>query len=236
MDQKYKKTAWLTAGLMLMASFPAYAAGLGKLTVTSALGQPFRGEIDLLAVDKKDLGSLRARFASFEAFKEANIERSPALSAMRFSVEQKKNGDPYLKITSSKPVDEPFLDMLVELDWPAGRLVREYTVLLDPPGYNEQRAEAAPSIPPVSGTPAQAAAAGTPTGAVTPEIRTSIPLDKELLAKEGFDPTYGARPLKRAIQRVIQDPLALKLLAGEFGEGDTIAVDAVKGGMVFRKG
>lgn len=196
MDQKYKKTAWLTAGLMLMASIPAYAAGLGKLTVTSALGQPFRGEIDLLAVDKKDLGSLRARFASFEAFKEANIERSPALSAMRFSVEQKKNGDPYLKITSSKPVDEPFLDMLVELDWPAGRLVREYTVLLDPPGYNEQRAEAAPSIPPVSGTPAQAAAAGTPAGAVTPEIRTSIPLDKELLAKDEAKAAGEGKPAR----------------------------------------
>ena len=196
MDQKYKKTAWLTAGLMLMASIPAYAAGLGKLTVTSALGQPFRGEIDLLAVDKKDLGSLRARFASFEAFKEANIERSPALSAMRFSVEQKKNGDPYLKITSSKPVDEPFLDMLVELDWPAGRLVREYTVLLDPPGYNEQRAEAAPTIPPVSGTPAQAAASGTPAGAVTPEIRTSIPLDKELLAKDEAKAAGEGKPAR----------------------------------------
>ena len=59
---------------------------------------------------------------------------------------------------------------------------------------------------------------------------------KELLAKEGFDPTYGARPLKRAIQRVIQDPLALKLLAGEFGEGDTIVVDTDKKGMVFEKG
>ncbi|MDO8446021.1 MAG: ATP-dependent chaperone ClpB [Deltaproteobacteria bacterium] len=58
---------------------------------------------------------------------------------------------------------------------------------------------------------------------------------KELLAKEGYDPTYGARPLKRAIQRVIQDPLALKLLSGEFVEGDTIGVDAVKGEMVFRK-
>ena len=58
---------------------------------------------------------------------------------------------------------------------------------------------------------------------------------KELLAKEGYDPTYGARPLKRAIQRMIQDPLALKLLSGEFVEGDTISVDAVKGGMVFRK-
>ncbi|MBM2837629.1 MAG: ATP-dependent chaperone ClpB, partial [Deltaproteobacteria bacterium] len=59
---------------------------------------------------------------------------------------------------------------------------------------------------------------------------------KELLAKEGFDPTYGARPLKRAIQRMIQDPLALKLLAGEFGEGETIIVDADKKGMVFEKG
>ena len=196
MDQKYKKTAWLTAGLMLMASFPAYAAGLGRLTVMSALGQPFRGEIDLLAVDKKDLGSLRARFASFEAFKEANIERSPALSAMRFSVEQKKNGDPYLKITSSKPVDEPFLDMLVELDWPAGRLVREYTVLLDPPGYSERQAGASPVIPPATGLPAPVAATGTPSGTVTPEIRASIPLDKELLAKDEAKAAAEGKPAR----------------------------------------
>lgn len=193
MDRKYKKTAWLTAGLMLMASFPAFAAGLGKLTVTSTLGQPFRGEIDLLAVDKKDLGSIHARFASFEAFKEAKIERAPVLSAMRFSVEQKKNGDPYLKITSSKPVDEPFLDMLIELDWPAGRLVREYTILLDPPGYGEQQAEvapvAAPAVKPAPAVaPVQAAVsaqpADVPAGAIKPEIRASIPLDKKLLAKE----------------------------------------------------
>lgn len=146
MDRKHKTTAWVTAGLMLLASVPALAAGLGKLTVTSTLGQPFRGEIDLLAVDKKDLGSLRAGFASHEAFKEAKIERSPVLSVMRFSVEQKKNGDPYLKITSAKPVEEPFLDMLIELDWPSGRLVREYTVLLDPPGYGEPQAAVAPVV------------------------------------------------------------------------------------------
>lgn len=176
MDRKYyKKTAWLAAGLMLMASFPAFAAGLGKLTVTSAMGQPFRGEIDLLAVDKKDLGSIHARFASFEAFKEAKIERAPVLSAMRFSVEQKKNGDPYLKITSSKPVDEPFLDMLIELDWPAGRLVREYTILLDPPGYGEQQTAVAPVVKPVSAVPAQAATvsaqpADAPNGAAKPEV------------------------------------------------------------------
>lgn len=186
MDRKYKKTAWLTAGLMLMASLPAFAAGLGKLTVTSTLGQPFRGEIDLLAVDKKDLDSIRARFASAEAFKEAKIERAPVLSAMRFSVEQKKNGVPYLKITSSKPVDEPFLDMLIELDWPAGRLVREYTILLDPPGYGEQQTEvapvAAPVVKPVSSVPAQLA--DTPAGAIKPEIGASISPDKKLRAKE----------------------------------------------------
>jgi ATP-dependent Clp protease ATP-binding subunit ClpB len=59
---------------------------------------------------------------------------------------------------------------------------------------------------------------------------------KELLVKEGYDPTYGARPLKRAIQRMIQDPLSLKILSGEFGEGDTVLVDADEKGMVFRKG
>ena len=187
MDRKFKKTGWLTAGVILMVSLPAFAAGLGKLTVMSTLGQPFRGEIDLLAVDKKDLGSIRARFASFEAFKEAKIERAAVLSAMRFSVEQKKNGDPYLKITSTKPVDDPFLDMLIELDWPAGRLVREYTILLDPPGYGERQAETAPVAVPVV-KPASAAPAQVATVSTQPAdepMRANIPLDKKLPAKEG---------------------------------------------------
>lgn len=57
---------------------------------------------------------------------------------------------------------------------------------------------------------------------------------KELLAKEGFDPVFGARPLKRAIQRLVQDPLALKILEGQFAEGDQITVDAEGGQIVFR--
>lgn len=178
MDRKFKTKAWVTAGMMLLASVPALGAGLGRLTVTSTLGQPFRGEIELLSVDKKDLGSIRASFASLDAFREASIERSPALSAMRFSVEQKKNGDPYLKITSSRPIDEPFLDMLIEIDWPSGRLVREYTVLLDPPGYGEAREAVAPVAPPAArAVPAQ------PAEAARPESGESIPLDKKPAAK-----------------------------------------------------
>jgi ATP-dependent Clp protease ATP-binding subunit ClpB len=59
---------------------------------------------------------------------------------------------------------------------------------------------------------------------------------KELLVREGYDPVYGARPLKRAIQRLILDPLALRVLEGDFREGDTVVVDAAREGMVFAKG
>ena len=61
------------------------------------------------------------------------------------------------------------------------------------------------------------------------------PAAEELLAREGYDPVYGARPLKRAIQRLIQDPLALKILSGEFAEGDAVVADAQGGEIVFRK-
>jgi ATP-dependent Clp protease ATP-binding subunit ClpB len=58
---------------------------------------------------------------------------------------------------------------------------------------------------------------------------------RKILAERGWDPVYGARPLKRAIQRMVQDPLAMQLLAGKFGEGDTVEVDAAGGEIVFRK-
>ena len=61
------------------------------------------------------------------------------------------------------------------------------------------------------------------------------PATEELLAREGYDPVYGARPLKRAIQRLVQDPLALQLLNGTFAEGDTVVVDAKRGQIGFRK-
>jgi ATP-dependent Clp protease ATP-binding subunit ClpB len=59
---------------------------------------------------------------------------------------------------------------------------------------------------------------------------------KKLLAKEGYDPAYGARPLKRVIQREILDPLSLDILDGKFGEGDRIVADADGDHLVFRKG
>ena len=129
----------------------AYAAGLGKLTVLSGLGQPLHAEIELTSVSKEEAGSLSVKLASVEAFRQANIEFNPALFALRFSVEQRGSGQ-FVRITSSQPVNEPFVDMLLELGGGNSRLVREYTFLLDPPDL--RRTQPVQLAAPV--TPAQA--------------------------------------------------------------------------------
>lgn len=120
----------------------ADAAGLGKLTVLSALGQPLRAEIELTAVTPEEAADLTARLAPPDAFKAANIDYNPALANLRFEIEQ-RGGRHFIRVTSTQPVNEPFVDMLLELTWAKGRLVREYTFLLDPA---EMRATQAPQV------------------------------------------------------------------------------------------
>ena len=119
------------AGAVLLSA-AANAAGLGKLTVLSSLGQPLRAEIELTAVTPEEAGGLVAQLASADAFRTANIDFNPALTSLRFEVEQ-RNGRQLIRVSSSQPVNEPFVDMLLELKWNGGRMVREYTFLLDPP-------------------------------------------------------------------------------------------------------
>ena len=118
---------------VLMSPWSVQAAGLGKLTVNSSLGQPFKAEIDLIALKKEDIPSLSARLAPRDAFRKADVEYAPFFSTFAVSVEVRSDGQPYIKIISSQPVIEPFLSMLIELNWSSGRLLREYTVLLDLP-------------------------------------------------------------------------------------------------------
>ena len=125
--------AVFVALLMLMPCLAA-AAGFGRLTVLSAIGQPLVGEIELVSVTREELGSLSARLASPDAYAAANLQYNPSLTGARVTVERRPNGQHYLKVTSTRPVNEPFIDVLVELTWSAGRLSREFTALLDPPG------------------------------------------------------------------------------------------------------
>lgn len=195
----------LVAALVLTAPLIVNAAGLGKLTVLSALGQALNAEIEIVSPQPGEEDSLAARLASGEAFRQANIEFNSVLSSVRFSIETRA-GKPVVRMTSLEPVQEPFLDMLVELSWSAGRLVREYTFLLDPVEYKGPMAIAvapapvatpsAPSKPapkieerPIASAPAASAPAATPKasatkGGGTHEVKKGETLGKIAAAKK----------------------------------------------------
>lgn len=138
---KKRALAVAVASCLSLASMASMAAGLGKLTVFSSLGQPLRAEMELSATPE-ELSGMTARLAPLDLFKQAGVDFSPSLAGLRFVVEKRTNGRSVVKLTSTRPVNEPFLDFLVELNWPAGRLVREYTFLLDPPEFSaNQRAQ-----------------------------------------------------------------------------------------------
>ena len=149
----------LVAGALALSGH-ALALGLGKLTVESALGQPLSARIELTSVTKEDLDSLRAKIADPGQYKQNNLTYQATLSRARVSLES-AGGAPYLKVTSPVSVLEPFLDLLVELDWASGRVVREYTFLLDPPGM-PAAAATEPVTPARAGTPARTSAAPAP--------------------------------------------------------------------------
>ncbi|MGE5490980.1 MAG: FimV/HubP family polar landmark protein [Actinomycetota bacterium] len=133
------------ASCLSMTPWLAEAAGLGKITVLSNLGQPLRAEVEIGA-NRDELGGMTVRLAPVEAFKQAGIDYASNLSDLRFTLDKRPNGSSVVRISSSKPVNEPFLDFLLELNWPAGRLVREYTFLLDPPEVAAKSAGKAVSV------------------------------------------------------------------------------------------
>ena len=131
--------AWILAASLLAVSAIAHGAGLGKLNVISALGEPFNAEIELFA-EKKEISSLAARLASQEAFGRAGLGYSSALDNVKIKIEKRADGEPYVHLTTTEPVNEPFLDLLLELSWSSGRISREFTALLDPPSLIADRA------------------------------------------------------------------------------------------------
>lgn len=163
MRKTFKATLIATA----IAAFPfaVGAAGLGAVNVFSGLGQPLRAEIEVKATPQ-ELQSLTARVAGAEAFRQANFTMSPVISDVRLNIERR--GDrAFLKVSSQTPVRDPFLDLVVELNWSAGRILREYTFLLDPvdtarPAVATSTAAPAARPAPAQRAPTQAPAARAP--------------------------------------------------------------------------
>ncbi len=130
---RLRTSAWAVASALAVAALPlaAAAAGLGKVTVLSAIGQPLRAEVELFAT-REELAGLRAQLASPDAFKQAGVEYAPTLLGIRFAIDKRPNGQAIVRLTSERAVNDPFVDLLLELNWPTGRVIREYTFLLDP--------------------------------------------------------------------------------------------------------
>jgi pilus assembly protein FimV len=132
--------------------------GFGGINVASSLGQPLAAEIELVAVEKKDKTGLAAKLASPEAFKGAGIDYPYSLPKMKFKIETRPDGSFYVKASSDQAINEPFVSLLIELSWSSGRLLREYTFLLDPPGFVAEQPVVAAVTPIAPITPVVASA------------------------------------------------------------------------------
>lgn len=166
-DKRNRLKATVIAVAIAALPLATHAAGLGKITVLSALGQPLKAELEVTATQDEGL-SLAVKVAAVDSFRQAGIEYSPALAALRFSRDIKERGGRrYLEVSTDRPLNEPFIDVLVELSWASGRLVREYTFLLDPPDLAARMAPAPIAAPqgksePALVRPAEKAAAAMP--------------------------------------------------------------------------
>jgi pilus assembly protein FimV len=142
-----RKLVLAIAAASALSSGVAQALGLGEVSLKSSLDQPLLAEIELLQVRDLGTGELIPKLASPEDFTRAGIDRVYLLNDLKFTPVIKANGKSYIRVTSTKPIREPYVNFLVEVLWPSGRLLREYTVLLDPPFYSPQTTAQAPSMP-----------------------------------------------------------------------------------------
>src|SRR5688572_7718337 len=206
----------------LLSPVTLYALGLGEIRLHSALNQPFDAEIELISPTADELAGLKVGLASPDLYSRYGIDRPTYLSSFTFSVQRNRDGRAAIKVTSNRSVTEPFVTILVEASWARGRLLREYTVLLDPPVFMPSQPEAqAPVTTPQTGTqtqrierpvaqeqPAEAPARATPLP--TPSEPTQEPVATASSSSSG-EPIAGeytvARndTLYRIASRVTQD-------------------------------
>jgi len=149
--------------LCMLAGNPAHALGLGRITVQSALGEVLRAEIDVPEITVEEAASLRVGVASADAFKAAGLEYSAAVVGVQVSLQKRPDGRFFLRLSSSRPVTEPFVDLILEASWASGRVVRDYTMLFDPPNLRQiapGAVQMAPPTAPILSRPATPPASG----------------------------------------------------------------------------
>ncbi len=209
----WHKTAIAAAatGLIGLWAPSASALSLGSITVQSALGEPLRAEIDVPDINAEESSTLKAAVASPEAFRSAGLDYNAAMAGLRVSLQRRPDGRAYIRLTSERPVNEPFVDMILEATWSTGRIVRDFTMLFDPPNLRGGVAPTA-TLPQVvatpSATPPAAPRADNPVGTSPPRPVAAAP------RKPVPAPAGSASP-KAAAASSVARPAAEPATAGE---------------------
>ena len=148
---RWKFTALAAAAFASAAltSHDAYALTLGRMDVQSALGQPLRAQIDIPEATPAELDALQVEMASPQQFRAYGVDYSNAAQAVQVTVQRRSDGTPYLSLSSSAPIDDPFVDLVLSANWNAGSVLRSYTLLLDPSSTSTPAVEVAqaPQVP-----------------------------------------------------------------------------------------
>ena len=171
----------VAAAALLCASLvhhgDAQALALGRVVVQSALGEPLRAEIDVPDINAEEAASLRVGLASGDTFRSAGIDVNPALATLQISLQRRADGRAFLRLTSSRPVTEPFVDLIVEANWSSGRVVRDYTLLFDPPNLRPapQPVPIAPGVSAPAPSVAQAPRPAPAPSAAQPQVQPPRP-------------------------------------------------------------
>lgn len=164
--------------LLSVAHVDANALALGRITSLSSLGEPLVASIDVPDINDEERATLKATLASPDAFRIAGMEYNPALASTQITLVRRDNGSSYLLLRSDKVVTDPFISFVVNANWSTGRLVRNYTLLLDPPAAKQN--EAATVTAPVAVLPAAApqvvAATPAPAAVVPPAAVVAAPV------------------------------------------------------------
>ncbi len=182
----------VAAAALCLASPLASALGLGRLSVQSSLGEVLRAEIEVTSLSPEEQASLRIRVASPEAYRSANVDYNPVLPSTRATFEKRGDGRLFVRLVSDRGVQEPFVDVILEISWATGRLVREYTLLFDPPAAVRA---AAPSAPGTTTAPVMSSAppAPAPLAPAAPSAREARESAREAARSEARERRAAAR-------------------------------------------
>lgn len=212
----------------LHASY-SYAIGLGELTLDSFLNEPLKAEVEILNAGGLNEDQIRIRLATKEDFARMGVERAYFLTSLQFDVEFDARGNASIQISSDDPVLEPYLDFIIEARWPTGRLLREYTVLVDPPLFDTSTpvVSASQRVEEVEGIPAPDSAEKksqdpAATSGTRVDVKTKSTLGPGEMPNRDFNAAASPTPVSGSRYMIHRDDTLWEIAASAKPAGTTV--------------